>query len=139
MSSRRLIEFIRRQPHLGLSFRKLRGNPRTIYRFCQEHPQGRFFCRRKSHAFAVIDGIAVGEPQGDRTMVLAAWELVKAPALDDVQRLHQLCPITMMDAACELDTSYRRVQGLALVLMRRGLARWRRGKLVSTAEGTHGV
>jgi len=46
------------------------------------------------------------------------------------RRLRDLLPIGYMDAATELDVSYRQINGAALHLMRIGAARWRGRTLV---------
>lgn len=46
------------------------------------------------------------------------------------RKLLPLLPVFYMDAATELDVSYRQINGAALHLMRRGLARWRGRTLV---------
>ena len=53
------------------------------------------------------------------------------PARSMADKLFSLCPISMMDAAVELDCSYRKVQGWALVLSNQGRARWLRKKLTA--------
>ncbi len=59
---------------------------------------------------------------------LAEWVAAGAPTV--AERLLALCPVTLMDAACELDVPYKSIRGHALGLMRQGLARMLRGKLV---------
>lgn len=46
------------------------------------------------------------------------------------QKLARLLPTTEMDAAFELDVSWRQVRGASLPLIRAGLARWVRDKLL---------
>jgi hypothetical protein len=55
-------------------------------------------------------------------------EAAGAPTTAD--KLLALCPVTLMDAACELDVPYKSIRGHALNLQARGLARMLRGKLV---------
>lgn len=59
---------------------------------------------------------------------------VPAEDLSPAQRLLNLLPATDMDLACELDLHWRQVRGLALGLIRRGQARWYRGKLVRVQQ-----
>lgn len=53
---------------------------------------------------------------------------VPVPSLS--QRLQRLLPITEMDAAFELEVSWRQVRGAALPLIRKGCARWKKHTLV---------
>lgn len=53
------------------------------------------------------------------------------PVRSRADQLATLMPVSMMDAAVELDCSYRQVQGLALVLIKQGRARWFRRRLVA--------
>lgn len=63
----------------GLSFRKIRMGSRTVRKFLREHPEGRFYCRKVGHAFAVIDG-AVSDTTRPGAIVLDAWQVVQAEA-----------------------------------------------------------
>lgn len=53
---------------------------------------------------------------------------VPVPSLS--QRLQRLLPISEMDAAFELEVSWRQVRGAALPLIRKGCARWKKHTLV---------
>jgi hypothetical protein len=46
------------------------------------------------------------------------------------ERLHRLLPVQEMDAAFELDVSWRQVRGASLQLVRAGLAIWKRDRLL---------
>lgn len=59
-------------------------------------------------------------------------EAAGAPTI--AEQLLALCPVTLMDAACELDVPYKRLQGYALALMRDRRARLLRGKLVRISD-----
>ncbi len=50
------------------------------------------------------------------------------------RRLAPLMPCTLMEAAVELNVSWRVIQGASLQLVRRGQARWLRGKLVAVIK-----
>lgn len=52
------------------------------------------------------------------------------PVLSLPERLHRLLPVQEMDAAFELDVSWRQVRGASLHLIREGRARWVRARLV---------
>jgi hypothetical protein len=59
------------------------------------------------------------------------------PALNLSDRLVRLMPVAEIDAAFELDVSWRQVRGASLTLIRRGQARWLRGKLVALPAATN--
>lgn len=54
----------------------------------------------------------------------------RVPTFPWWRRVQKLLPCTAMEAAIELDVPYRVVHGAALQLIKRGLARWYRGKLI---------
>ena len=62
----------------GIVFRKVRMGSRTLRRFLREHPTGRFYVRKRGHAFAVIDG-AVSDSTKVGAIVLDAWQWVADP------------------------------------------------------------
>lgn len=69
--SRLLIEAAKRQ---GITFRKIRMGSRTLRKFLREHPIGRFYLRKRGHAFAVINGVPTDSTSLD-VIVLDAWQL----------------------------------------------------------------
>ena len=73
-NSLRIIEAAKRH---GLKFRKLRFTNKTVAKFCRLHPVGRFYLRKRGHAFAVLDG-AVMDWTSPNSIVVSAWELTKA-------------------------------------------------------------
>lgn len=52
------------------------------------------------------------------------------PVMSLPERLQRLLPVQEMDAAFELDVSWRQVRGASLQLVRAGLAIWKRDRLV---------
>ena len=50
-------DVIRAAKARGLSFRKLRCRSKTVARFIREHPVGRYYVRKRQHAFAVVNGV----------------------------------------------------------------------------------
>jgi hypothetical protein len=60
----------------------------------------------------------------------ADLEAAAAGAPTTADKLLALCPVSLMDAACELDVPYKSIRGHALTLQRAGRARMLRGKLV---------
>lgn len=64
----------------------------------------------------------------------AAAEALEAGAPGVADRLLALCPVSLMDAACELDVPFKSIRGHALGLMRQGRARLLRGKLVKVSD-----
>ena len=63
----------------GFSFRKIRMGTRTLRRFLREHPTGRYYARRRGHAFAILDGQVLGESRMG-CLVLDAWRLEQVAA-----------------------------------------------------------
>ena len=55
------------------------------------------------------------------------------------QKLARLLPTTEMDAAFELDVSWRQVRGAALQLVNKGKARWIRNRLVEIDTSSQGL
>ena len=47
----------------------------TVSKFLQKHPEGRFFCVSKGHAFAIIDGKVYDYKKGPRRQIVAAWRV----------------------------------------------------------------
>lgn len=68
-----------------------------------------------------------------KEVIKRGW-LGDPPPRSTADQLLALCPVTLMDAACELDITYRRVQGHALTLIRQGKARWFRRRLINLEE-----
>lgn len=65
---------------------------------------------------------------------LVEAEAIAAGGPTVAERLLELCPITLMDAACELDVPFKSIRGHALVLMRQGRARMHYRKLVAVPQ-----
>jgi len=64
-----------------------------------------------------------------RQVIKRGW-LGEPPAQKTADKLLALCPVSLMDAACELDIPYKSIRGHALGLMGKGKARMFRGRLV---------
>lgn len=61
----------------GYAFKKLRMKPRTLARFLREHPTGRYYLRKRGHAFAVVDGVVFDRiNSGASVRIKDAWEYV---------------------------------------------------------------
>lgn len=71
--SAKLIEEAKRQ---GIGFRKIRMGSCTLRRFIRNHPDGRYYVRKRGHAFAVIDGTPSGKA-GLGVMILDAWQVTQ--------------------------------------------------------------
>jgi hypothetical protein len=65
---------------LGYSFRKVRMGSRSLAKFLREHPAGRFFARKRGHAFAVIDGATNDKRVTPHSIILDAWEFAAESA-----------------------------------------------------------
>lgn len=60
----------------GVLFHKLRfTRRRTLARFINEYPKGRYYVRMRRHCFAVIDGVP-SEPQPLGVLINTAWKFV---------------------------------------------------------------
>lgn len=59
----------------GFNFRKIRGTGMTINRFTKKYPQGRFYARKKGHAFAIVDGV-VSDKTTLGSRIVDVWQLV---------------------------------------------------------------
>lgn len=57
----------------GITFRKLRFTGKTLNKFIQANPVGRFYVRKKGHAFAVCDGV-VSDATPLGVIVQDAWK-----------------------------------------------------------------
>jgi hypothetical protein len=68
-----------------------------------------------------------------KEVIKRGW-LGDPPPVTNADRLLALCPISLMDAACELDIPYRSTRGLCLTLIRQGRARWYRKRLVALSD-----
>lgn len=59
----------------GFSFTKLHFGRRTLRRFISEHPVGRFYARKRGHAFAVVDGVPSESWVALGSILVDAWQL----------------------------------------------------------------
>lgn len=51
--------------------------PTTIKEFVKNHPSGRFYCRRRGHAFAVVDGVILDNTRNTPRQIIAdAWKFI---------------------------------------------------------------
>jgi hypothetical protein len=65
----------------GVRFRKIRFSARTLGKFIRQHPVGRFYVRKRGHAFAVIDGTVHDSKESSLgCIVIDAWQLERAEA-----------------------------------------------------------
>ena len=64
--------------NLPYRFEEVLISPITLGKFCETFSTGRYYARKKGHAFAVIDGTVVNSYNlGSRIKVLRAWKLVE--------------------------------------------------------------
>lgn len=47
----------------------------TINQFTKKHPEGRYFCVVRGHAFAIIDGVVYDHSSGFKKRIIAAWRV----------------------------------------------------------------
>lgn len=67
-----LIEEAKKQ---GFTFKKLRFAGKTINKFVAQYPDGRFYARKKGHAFSVVDGV-VNDKTAMGSIVLDVWQFL---------------------------------------------------------------
>lgn len=115
----------------GIAIRKLKfKRRRTLARFLNEYPEGRFYAHGRGHAFAIINGEVFGEDKMGK-LVTAAWQILNVREATWPERLAEIMPCRLMQAAIALDTSYRVIQCAAMTLVRQKKARWYRKKLIA--------
>jgi hypothetical protein len=72
--SEKLIAFANKKFGKG-HFKKIKRTTITVQKFCKKYSQGRYYVRKKGHAYAIIDGVVY-----DRTSpkplerILEAWK-----------------------------------------------------------------
>lgn len=70
--------YIREHPNIGLTKTKHRIGPYTeanricVSNFVKAHPQGRYYCLSRGHAFAIIDGVVWDHTYRPRAQILHA-------------------------------------------------------------------
>lgn len=58
-------------------FRKIKRTSITVQKFCQKYPQGRYYVRKKKHAYAIIDGTIIDRSRPKALeRILEAWQFV---------------------------------------------------------------
>lgn len=75
-NSGKLIKFFNKQQGATL-FRKVKRSPITAQKFCKNYAEGRYFVRKRGHAYAVVDGIVIDTTAPKpRERILEAWKYV---------------------------------------------------------------
>lgn len=58
-------------------FKKVKRSTITVQKFCKNYPTGRYYVRKRGHAYAVVDGIVVDQTKPKpRERILEAWKYV---------------------------------------------------------------
>lgn len=57
----------------GIRFKKLRFTGKTVRKFIEANPEGRFYARKNGHAFAIIDG-QVSDATRAGTIIVDVWQ-----------------------------------------------------------------
>jgi hypothetical protein len=75
-----LIEHCRR---IGINFELSKRRSISIKKFLEENPTGRFYARRRGHAFAIVDGVIQDATPHNRPLqrITSAWKLELANPL----------------------------------------------------------
>lgn len=59
-------------------FYKVKRSPITVQKFCKTYPIGRYYVRKKGHAYAIIDGVVYDKEQPrPRERILEAWKFTQ--------------------------------------------------------------
>lgn len=59
------------------------SNKKSLKKFCQDHPEGRFLVGVRGHALAVIDGVIHDHKEGLRRQVIRAYRIYKPGEIID--------------------------------------------------------
>jgi len=59
----------------GFNFKKMNIAKKTVRKFAESYPEGRYYLEKRGHAFAFIDG-KCSDGTKPRAIVLKAWKLV---------------------------------------------------------------
>ena len=67
----------KKSERLGSKFQYAIRKNITIQKFCKRFPAGRFYVRKKGHAFAIVDGVIYNRSDDlrPRTRIIDAWKL----------------------------------------------------------------
>ena len=58
-------------------FRKIKRSTITVQKFCKNYPTGRYYVRKRGHAYAIVDGIVIDQTKPKpRERILEAWQFV---------------------------------------------------------------
>jgi hypothetical protein len=61
-----------------LNFQKVQVKPMTVKTFCKKYSNGSYYCQKRGHAFAVIDGICYDHTSGG-SRVKKVWQFISQP------------------------------------------------------------
>lgn len=75
-NSKKLIAFANKK--LGRScFRKAKRSTITVQKFCKKYPTGRYYVRKRGHAYAIIDGVVYDkEKPKPLERIVEAWKFI---------------------------------------------------------------
>lgn len=62
-----------------LNYNRIQVKPMTVATFCKKYTKGSYYCQKRGHAFAVIDGICYDHTKGG-SRVKKVWEFISQPA-----------------------------------------------------------
>jgi hypothetical protein len=61
-----------------LNYQSVKVKPMTVATFCKKYPRGSYYCNKRGHAFAVIDGICYDHTKGG-SHIRGVWEFITQP------------------------------------------------------------
>lgn len=74
--SEKLIKFFSKKQG-STQFRKVKRSAITVQKFCKNYPTGRYYVRKRGHAYAIVDGIVIDQTKPKpRERILEAWQFI---------------------------------------------------------------
>lgn len=75
-NSAKLLKFFNKKQG-STQFKKVKRSTITVQKFCKNYSTGRYFVRKRGHAYAVVDGIVIDRTKPKpRERILEAWKFV---------------------------------------------------------------
>lgn len=75
-NSAKLLKFFNKKQG-STQFRKVKRSTITVQKFCKNYSTGRYYVRKRGHAYAVVDGIVVDQTKPKpRERILEAWQFI---------------------------------------------------------------
>ena len=75
-NSAKLLKFFNKKQG-STQFKKVKRSTITVQKFCKNYSVGRYYVRKRGHAYAVVDGIVVDQTKPKpRERILEAWQFI---------------------------------------------------------------